>query len=196
MRPIVLASTSSARRHILDQLGLDFVAIGSGVDEAAVTHPSPEGLALLLAQAKARAVAARTPGAWVIGCDQVAYDPSTPGCWGKPRDADDHLARLLGERGRLHVLASGWCVVGPEGEQAGVALARLWMRADLEEAELRAYVTGGEGSACAGGYAVEGRGGALFERIEGDHSTILGLPIGPVIGALRAWGWRMPGGAP
>ena len=194
MRPIVLASTSSARRHLLDQLGLDFVAIGSGVDEAAVTDPSPDGLALVLAQAKARAVAARSPDAWVIGCDQVAFDPATPGCWGKPRDPTDHLSRLLRERGRLHVLASGWCVVGAEGEQSGVAYARLWMRADLEEAELRAYVAGGEGTGCAGGYAVEGRGGALFERVEGDHSTILGLPVGPVLGALRAWGWRMPRG--
>jgi septum formation protein len=197
MRPIVLASTSPIRRKLLHDAGLAFDAVPPGVDEDPGEIRDPVALARVLSLRKARAVAASRPGAWVIGSDQVARDPETPERqWGKPADPGDHLRLLRAERGRVHELCTGWALVGPEGESAGVERARLRMRADLDDDELAAYVATGEAAGCAGGYAIEGRGIFLFEAIDGDWTTVLGLPLLPVLGALRARGWRFSGASP
>ena len=90
---------------------------------------------------------------------------------------------------------TAWCLVTPAGdERAAVARTRLSMRADLEDAELKAYVAPGEGSGCAGGYAIEGHGAWLFEHVDGDWNNIIGLPLFDVISALRDLGVRYDGG--
>jgi septum formation protein len=189
--PLVLASTSRIRAQILADAGIAVEAVAPGVSEDPGPTDDPAALAEILAVRKAVAVAENRPEAWVIGCDQVAHDPAIPGrWWGKPADRAEHLAQLRAARGRPHELACGWCVVGPEGRRSGVSRARLWIRADLEDREIEAYVDTGEGRGCAGGYAIEGRGAVLFERVEGDWNTILGLPLFAVLGELRARGWR------
>lgn len=193
MRPIVLASTSPWRAALLRDAGIVAVCEAPGVDERAVVIAEPSALASELARRKAWAVAPRHPDAWVIGADQVVTDGRE--IWGKPVDADDHLARLRGMVGMAHQLVTGWCVVGPEGEAGGVVVTTMRVRADLEDAELRAYVATGEGTGCAGGYAAEGRGAFLFEAIDGEWSNVIGLPMSAVLGELRRRGWRFRGEA-
>jgi septum formation protein len=188
VREIVIASTSAARRQMFAAAGVLARAEAPGVDERAVVAPDPIALAAALARRKAEAVAQRWPDAWVIGGDQVGWVGEHR--LDKPRDPEDHLAQLRRLRGREHALHSAWCLLGPDGASEGGATARLVMRGDVDDAELAAYVASGEGSGCAGGYALEGRGGALFERVDGDFFTILGIPLLDVLGALRARGWR------
>lgn len=163
-----------------------------GLDERRFADPDPIRLTRLLAVEKARAVAARLPDALILGADQVAVDPSRPEeAFGKPADAEAHLAMLAGMRGRSHVLVTGWALVGPGGEEeVGHDQTVMRVRGDLTDEELAAYVRSGEGSACAGGYRAEGRGAFLFEAIEGDWFNVLGLPLLKVMDGLRRRGWR------
>jgi septum formation protein len=94
-------------------------------------------------------------------------------------------------RGRAHRLVTGVCIVAPGGRELRfVEETVLHGRPDLSDAELAAYVASGEGSGCAGGYAIEGRGAQLFARIEGDYFNVIGLPLFRVVDALRGMGWR------
>ena len=188
MFPLILASTSVTRRRMLADVGIDVQCESPGVDERAMTDVDPARLAMRLARAKADAVARRMPNVWVLGADQVVTDGTSQ--WGKPNDADDHLRQLQHIRGTSHRLVSGFAIVGPGIEVEGVEETIMHGRADLTDAELAAYVATGEGSYCAGGYAAEARGAFLFERIEGDWFNVLGLPLFPIISALRAHGWR------
>lgn len=188
---VILASTSPTRRKILASAGVVVEAISPGVDEDPRGIEDPVALAGALALRKALAIGPR-PDTWVLGSDQVAYDPEhRQDNWGKPKSAVDHLERLKACRGRVHDLATGWALVGPDGAVLmGVERAHMHVRADLTDEELQAYVGSGEGANCAGGYAVEGLGAFLFQRIEGDWYTVLGLPLFPIMGALREVGWR------
>ncbi len=186
--PLVLASTSFWRRKMLEDVGIPLECVGSGVDERSFIESDPERLAAVLARAKAEAVAHRFPGRWVLGSDQVVTDGYE--VWGKPENPADHLRRLQQMRGKSHDLISAYCLVLPEGRVIeGSDTTRLWVRGDLSDRELDAYVATEEGSGCAGGYAVEGKGAWLFERIDGDFWTVLGMPLLKVLSTLRAHGW-------
>lgn len=189
---IILASTSPWRLKMLHEAGVHAVGRASGVNESvmkASSFSAPSGLAMALARAKARAVADHHPGAWVIGADQVVHQGDE--VFGKPRDPAEHLTRLMQMRGRSHDLCTAWALVGPGAPAEGVAVTRMVVRSDLTDAELQSYVDSGEGSGCAGGYAAEGRGAALFARMDGDFFNIIGLPLLDLLSALRARGWRM-----
>lgn len=190
MTDLVLASTSPWRLKMLVDAGLLVRGVAPGVDERS-DEPDPVRRAEALALRKARAVAAREPGAWVIGADQVVFDGVE--IFGKPADDADHLARLRGMRGRAHALITGVALLTPGGERLLHERTAMHVRADLTEDELRAYVACGEGSGCAGGYAAEARGAFLFERVEGDFFNVIGLPLLRVFGALRELGWRFGG---
>lgn len=191
MPDLILASTSRWRRQMLLDVGVDVQTEAPEVDERAFTADGPVELATLLARKKAEAVAARHPSAMVLGADQVVWD----GCevFGKPRDSADHLARLCAMRGESHELVTAVCLLGPDLDVSLLERTKMTVRADLSDEELAAYVVSGEGSGCAGGYAVEGRGLFLFERIEGDWHNVIGLPLMRVLDVLRARGWRYGG---
>jgi len=172
---------------MLRDSGLDVEALAPGVDEI-TDEPDPAARARALAARKADAVRAKVPDAVVIGADQVVTDGAE--IWGKPRDRADHVARLSSMRGRSHDLVTGWAIRGEGIDLGGHERTRLWARADVTDDEIARYVDTGEGTGCAGGYAIEGRGVFLFERIEGDWFNIVGLPLLPVLGALRGLGWR------
>jgi len=174
---------------MLRDSGLDVEAEAPGVDEIS-DDADPVARAQALAARKAGAVRARRPDAVVIGADQVVTDGTE--IWGKPVDRADHVRRLSSMRGHHHDLVTGWAIVGPGIERSGHQRTRLWARADVTDDEIARYVDTGEGTGCAGGYAIEGRGVFLFERIEGDWFNIIGLPLLPVLGALRGLGWRFP----
>jgi len=165
------------------------------VDEAAITAAVPSDLALLRAQAKARSVAACAGGRdWlVIAADQVVHVDGV--ALGKPADPRDQLRMLRLLRGRWHQLVTAVALLrvqpaGPRREQSFREHSRLRMRADLEDAELQAYVASGEAASCGGGYMVERKGIQLFEDIEGCWTNVVGLPLPGLIGRLRALGWR------
>ena len=178
---------------MLKAAGVPFEAVPANVDEprlraelAKSPHPIlPEGVALALAEAKAMEVALRRPGAVVIGSDQVlALDDEIIS---KPADARQARAQLLRLRGRRHVLHSAVTVVhGDRPVWSDIGEARLTMR-EFTDAFLDDYLqrAGADVLASAGAYQVEGLGVTLFERLEGDHFTILGMPLVPLLAKLR-----------
>ncbi len=186
---IVLASRSASRRALLAGAGVPFEALAADVDEAAtkVRHEGdPASLALRLAEEKALAL--DLPGALVIGGDQVlefeqrAYDKPT-----SRRDAEERLV-MMG--GHTHYLRSG-LVLAQDGEIVWrhTASAAMTLR-PLTESEATAYLdAAGEGVlATVGAYELEGLGARLFERVEGDYFTILGLALLPLLEELRRRG--------
>ena len=191
MPELILASTSPFRMRMLRDAGLAVRAVAPGVDEDPRGESDPVALVRALALRKARAVWSRFPEAWVLGADQVAYDPTAGRApIGKPTDPADHLGQLTAMRGRSQVLVTGFALLGPGIEQVDFEETVMHVRADLTNAELEAYVATGEGSNCAGGYAAEGRGSFLFSRIDGDFFNVLGLPLLRVFTLLRSHGWE------
>lgn len=175
---------------ILHNAGVECACVGSDVRESEVSADDPRSLVQKLASLKAAAVQARYPDAVVIAADQLAVDVQFGDVHGKPPDTDAHRARLLAMRGRAHDLVTGWVVRAPERTFQGLASTRMTVRGDVTADEIDRYIASGEGSHCAGGYAVEGSGVFLFERIDGDWFNVIGLPLLDVLGALRQLGWR------
>lgn len=194
MAHLLLASASPARRRLLAQAAIPHQVQVSGVDEDEITSGDPLRLVQLLAQAKAKAVASSLgagswPGLGILGCDSVLEFEGE--VFGKPRDrqeASQRWRRLAGGWGRLH---TGHCLLRdgalPPGLGTGAeCLATVTTRvlfAPLSAAEIEAYVATGEPLQCAGGFALEGRGGLLVERIDGCFSNVIGLSL-PL---LRQW---------
>jgi septum formation protein len=193
MHRLVLASTSPARKALLDQVGLAYDAVAPRTAEPLERFADPASQARAFAESKARAVFDRHPEAIVVGADQVlAFEGEA---WGKPVDARQAYEQLTRLSGRTHALLTAVCVLAPgEAPWCGLAESRLTVRA-LTEAERRAYVATGEWEGCAGGYRLEGRGLALFELIEGDHTNVLGLPMPLLLTRLRALGVPLFGDA-
>ncbi|KQS53027.1 septum formation inhibitor Maf [Methylobacterium sp. Leaf361] len=189
--PLLLASTSPTRRLLLESAALPVETAAPDVDEraleAASAGLSPPDLALHLARAKAESVAARHPGRIVLGADQVLDLDGT--VFHKPADGASARAQLARLSGRTHALHSAVVLAGAV-EDAFVETARLTLR-PLDERAIAAYVdcAGAERvRASVGGYQLEGPGIHLFESVAGDHSTVLGLPLLPLLARLRAAG--------
>ncbi len=188
---LILASTSAARRAMLTQAGLVCAAHPSGVDEAALKRGfagPPSDLAAHLAAAKARAVGQAHPQALVIGADQLLVCAGR--VFDKPASLDEAAAHLRHLAGQTHELVTAVCVArGTELVWSHVETARLTMRPLSEDFLARYLAAEGEAvCACVGAYRLEGWGAQLFTRIEGDYFTILGLPLLPLLGFLRAAG--------
>lgn len=195
---LLLASASPARRRLLEQAAIPHRVQVSGVDEDAIRHPDPRSLVQQLARAKAAAVLARLESAQpvtsaVLGCDSVLVVEGE--VFGKPADpaeAIERWRRMAGGWGDLH---TGHCLLPASvllpasglfpvsgAERLATVTTRVHF-ARLSEAEIAAYVATGEPLQCAGCFALEGRGGALVERVEGCVSNVIGLSL-PL---LRRW---------
>jgi septum formation protein len=187
---LVLASQSRARQTLLVNAGIDFEAVAADIDERAVQQysglTSPGAIAALLAREKALSVSRQRPGQFVIGADQTLALGlqlfSKPA--GRP-EAADQLRVLAGARHELHSAVAA----ARDGRIlfSDVATAGMTMR-PLGEAEIEAYLNqAGEAvTSSVGAYQLEGLGIHLFERIEGDHFTILGLPLLQLLAFLRS----------
>lgn len=184
---LLLASTSPARSALLAGLGLPFRAVAPEVDEYVKADTPPAHAVAILAEKKARAVLARFPTALVIGADQLVSHGGQ--ALGKPPDEDTARKQLRALRGRTHEILTGLCVVGPGFLFNEVDSARLTVL-PLSDAEVDAYLATREWVGCAGGYRVEGRGQALFSRIDGDRASVQGLPMLRLVRALRDAGVR------
>jgi septum formation protein len=189
---IVLASTSPTRQAILRNAGVEFSADGPRIDERklVVSHPSwsPDDAALELAKAKALDVSARQGNALVIGADQVLALGTKS--YAKPKDLEDCRRQLLELRGRTHSLISAVvCARAGSVEWHHTDSAHLTMR-NFSRKFLDRYLdmTGPDCTTSVGGYKIEGLGLQLFEAVEGDHFTILGLPLLALLEHLRKAG--------
>lgn len=191
-RPLVLASKSASRRSLLQGAGIPLEVLAADVDERAIEARAgvadPGAVAALLAREKAIAVSTNQPGRLVLGADQTLALGQRR--FSKPIDRDaarDQLKTLRGQSHALHSAVAIVCNGRPLFEHC--ALAKLAMRA-FSDQFLESYLdaAGDAVTASVGAYQVESLGVQLFERIEGDHSTILGLPLLPVLDALRREG--------
>ncbi|MBW1596864.1 nucleoside triphosphate pyrophosphatase [Streptomyces sp. JJ38] len=185
-RRLVLASQSPARLGLLRQAGLAPEVIVSGVDEDALSAPTPGELALVLAEAKADAVAARPEAAeaLVVGCDSVLELDGR--ALGKPQDAEDAIARWKSMRGRSGVLLTGHCVIDTATGRRASATAGTTVRfADPTDAEIAAYVASGEPLHVAGAFTLDGRSAPFVDGIDGDPGNVIGLSL-PLLRRLLA----------
>ncbi|MGW0859021.1 nucleoside triphosphate pyrophosphatase [Streptomyces sp. NPDC002690] len=177
-RRLVLASASPARLGLLRQAGFAPEKIVSGVDEDALSAPTPGELALVLARAKATAVAAlpQAADALVVGCDSVLDLDGE--ALGKPADAEEATARWQAMRGRAGVLRTGHSVIDTASGRTASATASTVVRfGEPTDAEIAAYVATGEPIHVAGAFTLDGLSGPFIDSIEGDHSNVIGLSL-------------------
>ena len=187
-RTLVLGSTSRYRRELLQRLGLAFEVAAPDVDETALAGESPRSLAIRLALAKARAVAARFPKAVVIGSDQVADLAGI--ALGKPGSHERAVAQLRQMRGASVVFPTAVAVVCNDSgfEQVELAPVRVQFR-DLSDGEIETYLHAEQPYDCAGSAKSEGLGIALLDAIDSDDPTaLIGLPLIRTCRMLRAAG--------
>ena len=190
-RPLVLGSTSSYRRELLDRLRVPFAVTAPDVDETPQPGEAPKALAQRLALAKARAVAALHPEAVVIGSDQVADLAGQP--LGKPGEHARAVAQLRQMRGQTVIFQTALAVVclASGFEQVDLAEVRVVFR-DLSDDEIEAYLLAEQPYDCAGSAKSEGLGIALLESIDNDDPTaLIGLPLIRTARLLRQAGVKL-----
>lgn len=191
-QPLVLASKSTARRALLEAAGIPLEVVVANIDERAVEAEAgvtdPAQAAVLLARRKAESVARTLPGRLVVGADQTLALGTKR--FTKPADRHSARAQLAELRGRTHALHSGiaLCRDGTVLYSASES-AKLTMR-DFSDSFLEAYLdaVGVSVTQSVGGYQLERIGIQCFERVEGTHDTILGLPLFGLLAALRVAG--------
>ncbi|QTN97865.1 Maf-like protein [Brucella sp. 458] len=191
MDKLVLASKSPFRSALLKNAGIEFSTASADIDERAVEAPlyesgaTPEDVAQILAEAKAIDVSEKNPGAVVIGCDQTLSLGDE--IFHKPQDMEAARRQLLKFSGKTHQLNSA-VVLARDGKTLWrhVSIAHMTMR-DLDAGFIGRYLgrVGDIALSSVGAYQVEGPGIQLFEKIDGDYFTIVGLPLLPLLAELR-----------
>ena len=188
--PLILASQSRARQMLLANAGIDFESVPADIDERAAQQSAglsaPGDVAALLAREKAVAVSRQRPDRYVVGADQTLALGDR--LFNKPLGRTQAAEQLHTLAGRTHELNSAVAVArGGKIVFEQVATARMAMR-PLNEAEIEAYLdrAGKAVTSSVGAYQLEGFGVHLFERIEGDHFTVFGLPLLPLLAFLRS----------
>jgi septum formation protein len=185
--PLLLASTSPQRRAILAQLGLPFEVVAPRYVESDPPGASAAELVREHARRKARSVAAEAGERPVLGVDTAVVCEGRT--YGKPRGADEAASMLELLGGRTHEVVSGLCLVTPGWEVVEHDVTRVTFRT-LTPRDVAGYVAAGEWEGRAGAYAIQGRGAALVERVEGDYLNVVGLPAALLVRLLAS---RLPG---
>jgi nucleoside triphosphate pyrophosphatase len=179
--PLLLASRSPQRRAILEQLGIPFDVEAPRYDEQPEQGVDAVELVRMRAQAKARSVAAEAGDRPVLGVDtEVVLDGRI---YGKPNDATDAEVMLEELGGKTHLVMSGLCLVTPGWEIVEHESTRVTFR-PLTARDLATYVATGEWRGRAGAYAIQGRGAALVDGVDGDYLNVVGLPASLLVRLL------------
>ena len=186
---LILASGSPARLATLRRAGVEPEVMVSGVDESTLEAGSPKELALVLAEAKVRAVNAHVASdAMVLGCDSLLeFDGAV---FGKPGRPDIAAERWRKMRGMTAVLHTGHALWGPE--KVSLATASTTVRfAEASDEEIEVYCSTGEPSTVAGGFTIDGLGGWFVDGIEGDPHNVVGLSLPVLRLMLREQGFQL-----
>ncbi|MCX7147299.1 MAG: Maf family nucleotide pyrophosphatase [Sulfuritalea sp.] len=191
-RRLVLASTSPFRRELLTRLQIPFEIADPKTDESALAGERPEATAKRLAEAKARAVAARYPDALIIGSDQVAA--SNGQRFGKPGSRENAIAQLRLMRGKEVIFHTGLCLLDSATDRVQVRCidTQVGFR-DLSDAEIESYLDKEDALNCAGSAKSEALGISLLSYLRGDDpNALIGLPLIALCNMLRAEGLALP----
>jgi septum formation protein len=184
---LILASTSPRRKELLALLRIPFEIADPAFVERIQRSVDPERQARTFAERKAQCCAERFPDALILGSDTLIS--MNQEILGKPADVAESAAMLKRLRGRDHIIhtAAALCRKADGVLDVAVETVRVWMR-DFTEAEENAYLHSGEGMGKAGAYSIQGLGGALVSRIEGDYPAVVGLPLRLVATLLQRRG--------
>lgn len=190
MKTIVLASSSPRRRDILRLARVPFVVDPCDIDEILDPSRDPHDLARDLSFQKAVSVAGRHPGSLVIAADTFIVFRGT--LLGKPHTEAEAGAILAMLSGHAHSVITGYCVLDTSSEThtCGSSETKVWIKT-LTSREIKNYVNTREPLDKAGGYAIQGLGALIVEKIEGDFYNVVGLPLGEVVRALGKFGVRV-----
>ena len=190
MKKIVLASASPRRRELLEQIGLRFQVEPTDYDEETASASDPHGKARELSLGKAKAAARRHRKAIVIAADTLVVLGGR--IIGKPHTNAQAREMLRDLNGRMHSVITGFTVLDAESGKVLTKSVetRVHMR-KLPLKEIEAYVRTKEPLDKAGGYAIQGRGVVLVDRIEGDFSNVVGLPLGALAESLGEFGIKV-----
>ena len=195
---LVLASGSAGRLRVLQAAGIDPEVVISGADETADAGLDTAALVSVLAERKARAVAARRPGALVLGCDSMLDLDGK--AFGKPASARDAAGLWRRLSGRQATLYTGHCLVDAgRGRWVRDVAGTVVRFGTPSEAEVAAYVASGEPLTLAGGFSIDGRAAPFVEGIDGDPGNVIGLSLPLLRRMLADLGvaitdlWRQPG---
>jgi nucleoside triphosphate pyrophosphatase len=179
--PLLLASTSPQRREILEQLHIPYDVVAPQYDEETRADADPLQLVREHARGKARSVADVAEDRPIVGVDTAVVLEGR--IFGKPANAADAERMLEELSGKTHVVVSGLCLLTPGWEDVEHETTNVAFR-ELTPRELGIYVATGEWEGRAGGYAIQGRGAALVQAIEGDYLNVVGLPAALLVRLL------------
>jgi len=187
MERLILASSSPRRQQLLRQIGLEFDVVPSEVQEDFFDGESPREHARRLAEVKARKVGAVHPNRWVIGADTVV---SIDGMiLGKPQTEREAYEMLAALSGRDHLVITGVSVfLGAKGNGETIAVETSVRMKALNPEEINWYIRTGEPFDKAGGYAIQGKGAFMVQRIDGSYTNVVGLPLCELLEVLNRVG--------
>ena len=187
---LILASRSPRRSELLQSLGLVFEVSPSKVEEITDPGQSPEQNAVKIARDKARWVARKNPGSYVLGADtMVVLDREIIG---QPADEEDAFRILSKLAGKQHRVITGVALITPEAKEYETAVVSTVSIKTVAESALRSYIATGESLDKAGAYAIQGQGSFLVESWEGSWSNIVGLPLEALTGLFQKAGFPVP----
>jgi len=184
---LILASASPRRKEMLRMVGVAFTVQHSDVNEDPRAGESPEAYALRLSEAKARAVAARRPGRWVLGADTIVTIDGE--LLGKPRTPDEARGMIRKLSGRAHTVITAFTLFNSErAEPIRRAVSSQVRFKEIPDDELEWYVATDEPYDKAGGYAVQGKASVLVAEVRGSWTNVVGLPLCELVEALKGLG--------
>ncbi len=183
--PIILASASPRRKHLLEQAGIDFRVMPSDVDETAVCAATPETYVKVLSRAKADAISIKYPDNWVIGADSVVAIDNV--ILNKPESRADAGRMLQILSGRTHRVLTGYSIVCRDCNHyyTDVEITEVTFK-ELNPGEIDWYLDTPEPYDKAGAYAIQGIGAFMVRRINGSYTNVVGLPISEILDHLMA----------
>lgn len=173
---LILASASPQRRSLLEGLQVPFTVLPSSVDERACVESDPQMRSVILARQKAQDIHARTPDAFVLGCDTLVIAPDGS-LLEKPRNAAEAREHLEKQSGGWSIVHSALCLIAPNGRtHEGLNSSRVLFKA-LSDADIDWWVATGLWEERSGSFQIDGPGQLMIEKIEGDWTGIVGLPV-------------------